>query len=174
MQMRSLILAAYLTHVLTGFRFSVGLVRSSALQMVEKLHLQPINKISGEFTLPGSKSLSNRVLLLSALSTGNTLVENLLDSADIRYMVGALQQLKIPLVEDKEKMTASLVGNGGAINVDQAELFLGNAGTAMRPLAGVLCAGKGTFVLDGTPRMRERPIIDLVDGLKQVRLDIFI
>ena len=143
------------------------------LQMTEKLHLSPINKISGEFTLPGSKSLSNRVLLLAALSQGETVVENLLDSADIRYMLQALQQLKISMLENPEKLTAIIQGNGGPIHVQGEEvLFLGNAGTAMRPLAGVLCAGQGRFILDGVPRMRERPIIDLVEGLQQVLFTI--
>jgi hypothetical protein len=137
-----------------------------------KLFLDPITTIAGEITLPGSKSLSNRVLLLSALSKGTTKVENLLDSADIRYMLAALKQLNIPIVEDKEKKTAVITGRGGTIDVQKEELFLGNAGTAMRPLAGVLCAGQGEFVLDGTPRMRERPINDLVDGLKQLGVDI--
>lgn len=137
-----------------------------------KLFLDPISKIAGEITLPGSKSLSNRVLLLSALSKGTTKVENLLDSADIRYMLVALKQLGIPIEEDKEKKTAIVTGRGGTIDVKKEELFLGNAGTAMRPLAGVLCAGQGEFVLDGTPRMRERPINDLVDGLKQLGVDI--
>lgn len=141
---------------------------------MEKLHLSPISKISGEFTLPGSKSLSNRVLLLAALSEGETMVENLLDSADIRYMVQALQQLKIPLSEDKAKLTAQIKGNAGPISVENEEtLFLGNAGTAMRPLAGVLCAGQGRFILDGVARMRERPIIDLVLGLQQVLTSSF-
>ena len=137
-----------------------------------KLFLDPIIKIAGEITLPGSKSLSNRVLLLSALSKGTTKVENLLDSADIRYMLAGLKQLNIPIDEDKEKKTAIVTGRGGTIDVTKEELFLGNAGTAMRPLAGVLCAGQGQFVLDGTPRMRERPIDDLVDGLKQLGVDI--
>lgn len=149
-------------------RSAGSLLRMGAEQ--GKLLLQPIGTISGEFTLPGSKSLSNRVLLLAALSEGETLVENLLDSADIRYMVAALQQLKVPVIEDKARMTAAVVGNGGPIDSAGAEeLFLGNAGTAMRPLAGVLCAGSGRFVLDGSPRMRERPIVDLVQGLVQAR-----
>jgi 5-enolpyruvylshikimate-3-phosphate synthase len=170
--MNAILLIAFLHAFPRVLSWQIGniKIRMPALQMMERLHLDPITKISGEFTLPGSKSLSNRVLLLSAISKGDTLVENLLDSADIRYMVAALQQLKIPLVEDKVKMTARLVGNGGPINGAKEELFLGNAGTAMRPLAGVLCAGEGTFVLDGTPRMRERPIIDLVEGLQQVHV----
>lgn len=146
-----------------------GMLRMSS----EKLTLQPIKHITGEVTLPGSKSLSNRVLLLSALSKGTTVVENLLDSADIRYMLGALKELKIDVKEDFASKTCVVVGNGGAFETQApVTLNLGNAGTAMRPLTGVLCAGKGTFVLDGTPRMRERPIIDLVDALQQLGVSI--
>ncbi len=96
-------------------------------------------------------------------------------SIDIRYMLGALKALNIDMIEDKEKNLLHITGRGKPFNVDEgkiAELFLGNAGTAMRPLAGVLCAGKGKFLLDGVARMRERPIIDLVDGLKQLGVDI--
>ena len=150
-------------------RFS-GAAGSAGLK---KLVVEPIPKISGEITLPGSKSLSNRVLLLAALSKGTTKVENLLDSEDIRYMLAALQQLGVPIDEDKAKKTAVVTGRGGTINVAaKTDLFLGNAGTAMRPLTGVLCAGQGEFVLDGTPRMRERPIVDLIDGLKQLGVDV--
>lgn len=99
-------------------------------------------------------------------------MENLLESADIRYMLEALKQLKIEIEEKPEDKTAVVKGRGGPINVEKEELFLGNAGTAMRPLAGVLCAGEGKFVLDGVPRMRERPIIDLVDGLNQLGVDV--
>ena len=138
----------------------------------EKLTVQPIKTVSGELTLPGSKSLSNRVLLLSALSKGTTKIENLLESADIRYMLEALKQLKISVVEDLEKRTVIITGCAGPINVEKEVLDLGNAGTAMRPLTAALCAGTGRFILDGTARMRERPIVDLVDGLKQLGVDI--
>eukprot|EP01036_Dinobryon_divergens_P022352 gene22352-30600_t len=80
--------------------------------------------------------------------------------------------MNIDVQDDKEKKTAIIVGNAGPISLENIELDLGNAGTAMRPLTGVLCAGRGTFNLDGTARMRERPIIDLVDGLKQLGVDI--
>lgn len=139
---------------------------------VEKISLAPIKRITGEITLPGSKSLSNRVLLLSALSQGTTEVKNLLDSADIRYMVDALKQLQVPIEEDRSANKLTITGIGGAFEKTREELFLGNAGTAMRPMAGVLCAGKGTFILDGVARMRERPIKDLVDGMKQLGVDI--
>ena len=139
----------------------------------EKLYLNPIKKLNGEITLPGSKSLSNRVLLLSALSEGATKIENLLESADIRYMLEALKQLKISLIEDIDSKRVVINGKAGPVNVEnETVLNLGNAGTAMRPLTAALCAGKGDFILDGTARMRERPIIDLVQGLKQLGVDI--
>jgi 5-enolpyruvylshikimate-3-phosphate synthase len=141
---------------------------------LEILTLSPICSLDGTVTLPGSKSLSNRCLLLAALSEGDTLVENLLDSDDIRYMLQALDRLKVP-VERKESFSSDTVlvhGQGGPIyseNKDETcELFLGNAGTAMRPLTAALSMGYGTFILDGVPRMRERPIADLVNGLQQL------
>lgn len=146
--------------------------RSQLYMKLEKLTVEPINQISGTFTLPGSKSLSNRALLLAALAEGTTTVENLLDSADIQYMLAALKDLKVDVTTDLEAKTCVIVGKGGPIDVDSVTLDLGNAGTAMRPLTGVLCAGKGNFVLDGVARMRERPIIDLIDALQQLGVDI--
>lgn len=142
------------------------------------LTVKPIKSLDGTVTLPGSKSLSNRCLLLAALSEGNTKVENLLESDDIRYMLEALDQMKVPVERDAEDTTAvTVTGQKGPINSplsddEVCELFLGNAGTAMRPLAAALCMGKGKFVLDGVPRMRERPIADLIDGLKQLGADV--
>eukprot|EP00814_Leptocylindrus_danicus_P003679 CAMPEP_0116014968 /NCGR_PEP_ID=MMETSP0321-20121206/6567_1 /TAXON_ID=163516 /ORGANISM="Leptocylindrus danicus var. danicus, Strain B650" /LENGTH=485 /DNA_ID=CAMNT_0003484669 /DNA_START=85 /DNA_END=1542 /DNA_ORIENTATION=+ len=144
------------------------------------LLLKPIKSLDGTITLPGSKSLSNRILLLSALSDGNTVVDNLLDSDDIQYMLKALKQLEVPLDiktnEDGSVGKVTVTGQAGPIDSptpeDVQNLFLGNAGTAMRPLAAALCMGKGKFVLDGVPRMRERPIADLIDGLKQLGADV--
>jgi 3-phosphoshikimate 1-carboxyvinyltransferase len=122
--------------------------------------------------LPGSKSLSNRILLLAALSQGTTQVRNLLDSDDIRYMVGALEALGVKVTADWATGDATVVGCGGRFPAAGGELFLGNAGTAMRPLtAAVAAAGRGEFVLDGVARMRERPIADLVEGLTQLGVD---
>lgn len=119
--------------------------------------------------LPGSKSLSNRMLLLAALAEGTTTVDNILDSDDIRYMVGALKVLGVELQEDWPNRKLIVKGCGGRFPSTGAELFLGNAGTAMRPLtAAVAAAGRGKFILDGVQRMRERPIQDLVDGLVQL------
>lgn len=137
----------------------------------ETLTVAPIKRLEGTVTLPGSKSLSNRCLLLAALSEGTTKVDNLLDSDDIRYMLQALDTLKVP-VEKHSADCVTVTGQAGPIHSptpDQTvELFLGNAGTAMRPLAAALCMGTGKFVLDGVPRMRERPIADLIDGLQQL------
>lgn len=140
------------------------------------LKVTPIKSLDGTVTLPGSKSLSNRCLLLAALSNGTTKVENLLESDDIRYMLDALDQMKVPVERDpSDPTTVTVTGQNGPINApsdEVCELFLGNAGTAMRPLAAALCMGEGKFVLDGVPRMRERPIADLIDGLKQLGADV--
>ncbi|KAA8499420.1 3-phosphoshikimate 1-carboxyvinyltransferase, chloroplastic [Porphyridium purpureum] len=143
-------------------------VAMSAAAGLESLRLEPIGKISGEIDLPGSKSLSNRMLLLAALARGTTVVENLLDSDDVQYMLAALKELGVECSVDWAAKKAVVKGCAGAWPAAGAELFLGNAGTAMRPLAAAVCAGHGTFVLDGTPRMRERPIKDLVDALQQL------
>ena len=151
-------------------------------QSVETQLVRPISKFMGEIDLPGSKSLSNRILLLASLCEGETVIENLLESEDIEYMVKALDLLNVEVkkVKDSTQYEASewkVVGNGkpfkGSMDKDKPlELFLGNAGTAMRPLSAVLCGGEGSFVLDGVPRMRERPIQDLIDGLRQLDIDI--
>jgi len=141
------------------------------------LTVTPIKSLDGVVTLPGSKSLSNRCLLLAALSDGNTRVENLLESDDIRYMLEALDTMKVPVERDEnDKTSVTVTGQAGPISSplgaeEVCELFLGNAGTAMRPLAAALCMGKGKFVLDGVPRMRERPIADLIDGMQQLGAD---
>ena len=136
--------------------------------MTEQLRLDPIRRISGSITLPGSKSLSNRVLLLAMLSEGETLIENLLDSDDVRRMVDALAKLKISYEEDRPNKKIRVKGVVGRIPVVEAKLFLGNAGTAIRPLTAALTLGHGRFVLDGIERMRERPIQDLLEGLNQL------
>ena len=134
----------------------------------ETLILQPIRRISGTVSLPGSKSLSNRILLLAALAEGTTEIRNLLDSDDIRAMLGAFDQLGIEYTEDRAENRVTVTGQAGPFRSSGTELMLGNAGTAMRPLTAALTLGQGRFVLDGVPRMRERPIQDLVDGLSQL------
>jgi 3-phosphoshikimate 1-carboxyvinyltransferase len=158
----------------TGLRR--GAVKMASATATAETHtITPIKSLDGTVTLPGSKSLSNRCLLLAALSEGSTKVDNLLESDDIRYMLEALDQMKVP-VERHSAESVTVTGQNGPINSplgdETCELFLGNAGTAMRPLAAALCMGNGKFVLDGVPRMRERPIADLIDGLKQLGADV--
>lgn len=140
---------------------------------MNQLTLKPIKYIDGEVNLPGSKSLSNRALLLAALAKGETTITNLLQSDDTRHMLHALRQLGIVYRLSEDKTKCVVRGNGGAIYSDKPqELFLGNAGTAMRPLCAALCLGEGHYRLTGEPRMKERPIGHLVDALRQVGADI--
>jgi len=138
-----------------------------------QLKLKPIAKIDGELTLPGSKSLSNRALLLASLAQGTSKITNLLQSDDTRHMLNAMKSLGIKYTLSKDKTECTVTGNGGAISqLDSMELFLGNAGTAMRPLCASLCLGQGAFILTGEPRMKERPIGHLVDALREAGADI--
>ena len=132
------------------------------------LILQPIGRLTGTLQLPGSKSLSNRILLLSALAEGRTVVENLLDSDDIQVMVQALRQLGVAIEGDPSAGKVRVQGVAGPLPGGRHTLNLGNAGTAMRPLTAVLALGKGTYELGGVPRMHERPIGDLVRALASV------
>ncbi|EBB7909662.1 3-phosphoshikimate 1-carboxyvinyltransferase [Salmonella enterica] len=135
---------------------------------MESLTLQPIARVDGAINLPGSKSVSNRALLLAALACGKTVLTNLLDSDDVRHMLNALSALGINYTLSADRTRCDITGNGGALRAPGVlELFLGNAGTAMRPLAAALCLGQNEIVLTGEPRMKERPIGHLVDSLRQ-------
>ncbi|HAK3428721.1 TPA: 3-phosphoshikimate 1-carboxyvinyltransferase [Salmonella enterica] len=135
---------------------------------MESLTLQPIARVDGAINLPGSKSVSNRALLLAALACGKTVLTNLLDSDDVRHMLNALSALGINYTLSADRTRCDITGNGDALRAPGAlELFLGNAGTAMRPLAAALCLGQNEIVLTGEPRMKERPIGHLVDSLRQ-------
>jgi 3-phosphoshikimate 1-carboxyvinyltransferase len=135
------------------------------------LDLPPLAHASGEVTLPGSKSISNRVLLLAALCQGTTTVHDLLDSDDTRVMLQALKQLGCTVTPQRDN-TWHITGLAAQLPVKQADLFMGNAGTAMRPLTAALsllaAVHGGAFELSGVPRMHERPIGDLVDALQQL------
>ncbi|MBV7297666.1 3-phosphoshikimate 1-carboxyvinyltransferase [Enterovibrio paralichthyis] len=140
---------------------------------MEQLTLQPISKINGEVNLPGSKSVSNRALLLAALAKGTTHLTNLLDSDDIRHMLNALSKLGVSYRLSDDKTECVVEGLGGPFKTSEPlELFLGNAGTAMRPLAAALCIGQGEYVLTGEPRMKERPIGHLIDAMRTVGADV--
>lgn len=140
---------------------------------MDSLTLQPIQSVKGIVNLPGSKSLSNRALLLAALATGTTQIKNLLDSDDIRHMLDALKILNVKYQLSDDHTECVVEGNGGALNFEgECELYLGNAGTAMRPLCAALCLGQGSFTLTGEPRMSERPIDSLVEALIEMGADI--
>ena len=132
----------------------------------EFLDVPALRAVSGTVRLPGSKSISNRVLLLAALCEGRTTVHDLLDSDDTRVMLQALRQLGCSVTV--EGATAVINGLGSRPRQPQADLFLGNAGTAMRPLTAALAVLGGDYTLSGIPRMHERPIGDLVNALRAV------
>lgn len=132
----------------------------------EFLDLPPLLSASGTVVLPGSKSISNRVLLLSALCRGTTTLHDVLDSDDTRVMLEALRQLGCGVRQTGSRI--EIDGLAGQPSQQQALLFMGNAGTAMRPLTAALAVLGGNFELRGVPRMHERPIGDLVDALRQL------
>ena len=140
---------------------------------METLTLPPVTSARGEVTLPGSKSLSNRILLLAALAKGQTTITNLLDSDDVSHMLTALTALGVDYQLSTDKQTCTLTGKSGTFAIDEAAiLYLGNAGTAVRPLTAALAASAGEFTITGEPRMYERPIGDLIDALRQLGADI--
>ncbi len=134
------------------------------------IDLPPLQAAAGEVHLPGSKSISNRVLLLAALSNGTTTVHDLLASDDTRVMLDGLRQIGCTV--DEAGSTVHITGLGGRAPQSPAKLFMGNAGTAMRPLTAALALLGGEFELSGVPRMHERPIGDLVDALRQLGCQI--
>ena len=134
------------------------------------LDLPAMESASGTVVLPGSKSISNRVLLLSALCSGTTTLHDLLNSDDTQVMLAALRGLGCEVRQ--QGTTVEIDGLSGRIKNFQADLFMGNAGTAMRPLTAALAVLGGDFKLHGVPRMHERPIRDLVDALRQLGCQI--
>jgi len=132
----------------------------------EFLDIPHLTGAGGTIVLPGSKSISNRVLLLSALSHGTTALHDLLDSDDTRVMLDALRALGCGVRQ--VGTTVEIEGLGGQPGNKQAQLFMGNAGTAIRPLTAALALMGGNYELRGVPRMHERPIGDLVDALRQI------
>ncbi len=155
--------AVTLIHTATVFASYTGM---------DFLDLPPLNGAHGTVKLPGSKSISNRVLLLSALAQGTTLVKDLLDSDDTQVMLAALTQLGVQWTRQGDTQDYNVEGVAGAFPVKQATLFLGNAGTAFRSLTAALALSDGDYTLSGVARMHERPIGDLVDALRQMGAQI--
>jgi 3-phosphoshikimate 1-carboxyvinyltransferase len=140
---------------------------------MKTLTLEPIAKVEGVVHLPGSKSISNRALLLAALAKGTTRITNLLDSDDVNHMLNALTALGVQFALSADKTVCEIRGVAGAFqHKEPLELFLGNAGTAMRPLTAALAVSNVDVTLTGEPRMYERPIGHLVDALLQWSADI--
>ncbi|MDD7985910.1 3-phosphoshikimate 1-carboxyvinyltransferase [Lentisphaera marina] len=139
---------------------------------MEKITLPKISSIQGTVKLPGSKSISNRSLLLAALGEGKITLENILSSNDVDRMFEALQTLNIPCSRDLEELTVELQGCAGSLPDGDFNLYLENAGTAVRSMTAAICASKGNYVIDGNARMRERPISDLVEALQKLDIDI--
>ena len=134
------------------------------------LDLPPLDRVAGTLRLPGSKSISNRVLLLSALAKGKTQVRGLLDAEDTRVMLDALQKLGVRI--DTRDFDSLVVAGEGRFAPKKLDLFLGNAGTAFRPLTAALAVCGGEYRLMGKPRMHQRPIRDLVDPLRRIGASI--
>jgi 3-phosphoshikimate 1-carboxyvinyltransferase len=140
---------------------------------MQSLEIQPIDHpLNATVRVPGSKSLTNRALLIAALADGVTTLTNALFSDDSRYFANALQTLGFDVRLDPGRAKMSVTGLGGRIPAKQAKLFIGNAGTAARFLTAFLTLGNGEYILDGEPRMQERPIGDLVEALRQLGADV--
>ena len=140
---------------------------------MQTLTIQPIgHPLHATVRVPGSKSLTNRALLIAALADGTTTLTNALFSDDSHYFANALYSLGFEVRLDPDRAEMTVKGLGGHIPAKNADLFIGNAGTAARFLTAFLTLGNGKFVVDGEPRMRERPIGDLVEALRQLGADV--
>jgi 3-phosphoshikimate 1-carboxyvinyltransferase len=139
--------------------------------MTDSLLVQPVARpVEGDVRVPGSKSITNRALMLAALADGTSHLEGALFSDDTHYMSEALRQLQIPVRADAENELFEVDGQG-RVPAQSAELFVGNSGTSARFLTALVALGNGTFRLDGVERMRQRPIRDLLSALQQLGVD---
>jgi len=143
------------------------------LNTYSSLEIIPVDhSLNAVVRVPGSKSLTNRTLLIAALASGTTRITNALFSDDSRYFARALKTLGFDVQLDEVNSEMTVTGLGGRIPSKKAELFIGNAGTAARFLSAFLTLGHGEYILDGDPRMRERPIGDLIDSLQQLGAEL--
>ncbi|MDQ3814837.1 MAG: 3-phosphoshikimate 1-carboxyvinyltransferase, partial [Armatimonadota bacterium] len=141
--------------------------------MNNPLPIHPLARpVDGDVTVPGSKSITNRALILAALASGPSRLEGALFSDDTRYMAAALERLGLHVRADEPNAMYEIDGTGGHIPASEADLFVGNSGTTARFLTAYLALGNGEFRLDGVPRMRQRPIGDLLDALRQLGVDV--
>lgn len=136
---------------------------------LDSLPIHPLEQpVDAEIVVPGSKSYTNRALPLAALADGTSILRAVLLSDDTRYMVESLNRLGIPVEVDEDQRVFRVEGKGGRIPNTHSELYVGNAGTAMRFLTALVTLGHGSYTLDGTPRMRQRPILDLLYALRSI------
>jgi 3-phosphoshikimate 1-carboxyvinyltransferase len=139
--------------------------------MSQAIEIQPAGPLRGTIRPPGSKSITNRALVCAALADGDSTLTGALDSEDTRVMIDALRQLGIAVAHDPLSATLSVCGCAGRVPATEADLYVANSGTTVRFLTAMLSLARGTYRLDGTPRMRERPIGDLLDALRQLGAD---
>jgi len=138
----------------------------------EQLEIQPCGPLLGSIRPPGSKSITNRALVCAALAEGPSVLRGALDSEDTRVMIDSLQRLGLDVRTNEGQTEIAVIGCGGRIPAAEADLFLANSGTSIRFLTALTTLGHGRFRLDGVERMRERPIQDLLDGLRQLGADV--
>lgn len=139
--------------------------------MTESIEIRPSGPVCGTIRPPGSKSITNRALVCAALAEGESLLTGALDSEDTRVMIESLGRLGIEVEHDPSAATIRVCGCGGVPPARQAELLVANSGTTMRFLTALVTLGHGTFRIDGAPRMRQRPIADLLEALGQLGAD---
>ena len=141
--------------------------------MTETLEIQPVQRpIVGSIRPPGSKSLTNRALVVAALAEGVTSLTGVLDSRDTEVMIDSLRRLGISVDQSRPDCTARVTGCAGRVPATSADLWLENSGTSIRFLTAVCALGRGRYRLDGNTRMRERPIRDLLDSLRQFGISV--
>jgi len=142
------------------------------LSMTDTIEIRPSGPIRGSIRPPGSKSITNRALVCAALAEGESTLVGALDSEDTRVMIQALGQLGLDVEHDRPARTIRVAGCGGRIPASRADLYVANSGTTVRFLTAMVTLGRGAFRLDGTARMRQRPIRDLADALGQLGADV--
>ena len=139
--------------------------------MTKTIEIRPTGPLHGSIRPPGSKSITNRALICAAMADGRSRLDGVLDSDDTRVMIRALGQLGLEVDHDPGCRTIDIIGSGARLPADEADIFVANSGTTVRFLTAMLAAARGTFRLDGTPRMRQRPIRPLLDALAQLGVD---
>lgn len=137
----------------------------------EAIEIRPSGPVQGTIRPPGSKSITNRALVCAALAEGESILLEALDSDDTRVMIEALRVLGIPVEHDPTTRQVRVCGCGGRLPVGEASLYAANSGTTLRFLTAMVTLGHGRFRLDGSPRMRQRPVQDLLDALRQLGAD---